>query len=142
MIVLLGASAITLAALQAGLTAPTDAFRACLREASTKANNEKVPGDGIEAYLRNACSVDMDKLKAAVVAFRVKNGMTRKAAMSDADMTVDDYVATPVDKYKFMIEINTPPPAAAAPAPPAAAPATTAATQPTPAAATQPAKKE
>ena len=140
MIVLLGASAITLAALQAGLTAPTDAFRACLREASTKANNEKVPGDGIEAYLRNACSVDMDKLKAAVVAFRVKNGMTRKAAMSDADMTVDDYVATPVDKYKFMIEINTPPPAA--PAPPVAAPATTAATQPTPAAATQPAKKE
>lgn len=140
MIVLLGVSAIALSALQAGITAPTDAFRSCLREASTKATNEKVPGDGIEAYLRNACSVDMEKLKTAVVAFRVKNGMTRKAAMSDADMTVDDYVATPVDKYKFMIEINTPPPPAASPAP--AAPATTAATQPTPAAATQPAKKE
>ena len=131
MILLLGLSAIHLSALQAGISAPTDAFRACLREASAKATTEKVTIDGIEAYLRSACSVDMDKLKGAVVAFRVKNGMSRKAALSDADMTVDDYVATPVDRYKYMIEQNSPPAAAAA----------AAATQPTPAAA-QPVKKE
>ena len=131
MILLLGLSAIHLSALQAGISAPTDAFRACLREASARATNEKVTVDGIEAYLRSACSVDMDKLKGAVVAFRVKNGMSRKAALSDADMTVDDYVATPVDRYKYMIEQNSPPAAAAA----------AAATQPTPAAA-QPVKKE
>ena len=131
MILLLGLSAIHLSALQAGISAPTDAFRACLREASARATSEKVTVDGIEAYLRSACSVDMDKLKGAVVAFRVKNGMSRKAALSDADMTVDDYVATPVDRYKYMIEQNSPPAAAAA----------AAATQPTPAAA-QPVKKE
>ena len=44
----------------------------------------------------------MQSLKTAVVAFRVKNGMARKAAADDAEMTVDDYVATPVDNYKFM----------------------------------------
>jgi hypothetical protein len=134
MILLLGLSAIHLSALQAGISAPTEAFRACLREASAKANNEKVTGDGIEAYLRSACSVDMDKLKGAVVAFRVKNGMARKAALSDAEMTVDDYVATPVDKYKFMVEQNSPAPSAAA--------ASAAVTPPTPPASTQPAKKE
>ena len=120
MIALLGASAFTLVALQAGINAPTEAFRGCLREASTKAANEKVGADAIEAYLRSACTVQMDSLKSAVIAFRVKNGMAKKAAAEDANMTVDDYVATPVDKYKFMAEMLTAKPQAAAPAVPAA----------------------
>ena len=145
MLALLGASAITLAGLQATINAPTEAFRTCLREATSKANAEKVGADAIDGYLRNACSVQMESLKSAVVAFRVKNGMARKTAVADADMTVEDYVATPVEKYKFMIEINTPPAATAAATP--AAPATaggtpvatpaSAATQPTPASAPQ-----
>ena len=124
MIALLGASALSLIALQAGITAPTDAFRGCLREASAKATNEKVAADAIEAYLRSACTVQMDSLRSAVVAFRVKNGMGKKAAAEDAAMTIDDYVATPVEKYKFMVELNTPKPQpAGAAAAPAAAPA-------------------
>lgn len=113
MTVSLAASAIFLVASQAGINAPTEAFRGCLREASTKATNEKIGVDAIEGYLRSNCSVQLDSLKAAVVAFRVKNGMSKKAAAEDANMTVDDYVATPVEKYKFMIELNTPKPAAA-----------------------------
>jgi len=134
MIALLIASAINLTALQATIAAPTDAFRGCLREAATKAKNEKVSGDAIEAYLKNACTAQMGSLKDALVAFRIKNGMTRKAAADDAEMTVDDYVSTPADNYKFMANMNAPKPAApAAAAPavvtPAAAPATPA-TQP------------
>ena len=131
MIALLGASVIGLAALQASISAPTDAFRSCLREASSKATAEKVGGDAIEAYLRNACGVQMGSLKSAVVAFRVKNGMAKKTALEDADMTVEDYLASPVDKYKFIAEMNAPakPAASAAPA------------QATPAAATQPPKQ-
>lgn len=129
MIALVGASAIVLAALQASISAPTDAFRGCLREAASKAKNEKVGGDAIEAYLKNACSVQMGSLKSAVIAFRMKNGMSKKAASDDAEMTVDDYVATPADNYRFMAEMNAPKAAApAAPATPAATPA--AATQP------------
>ena len=124
MIALLGASALTLVALQAGINAPTEAFRGCLREASTKAANEKVGADAIETYLRSNCSVQMDSLRAAVIAFRVKNGMTKKVAAEDANMTVDDYVATPVEKYKFMAEMNAPKPQpAAAPVAAQAAPA-------------------
>jgi hypothetical protein len=60
----------------------------------------------------------------------MKNGMGRKAALDDADMTVDDYVSTPADNYKFMANMDAP----KAAAPPAAKPAVT------PAAATQPPK--
>src|SRR4051812_38871935 len=97
MIGLVIGSAIYLTGLQASISAPTNAFRSCLREAAVKAKADKVTGDGIEAYLRNACTSQMSTLKEAVIAFRVKNGMTRKAAASDADMTVEDYVATPAD---------------------------------------------
>src|SRR5437868_6937918 len=126
MIALLFASAINLAALQASISAPTDAFRSCLREAATKAKSEKVPGDGIEAYLKTACTAKMSTLKSALISFRIKNGMSAKAAASDAEMTVQDYIATPADNYKFMADMEKPkaPAAAATPAPtPAAAPA-------------------
>lgn len=102
MIALLAASAIYMSGLQAGIAAPTDAFRGCLRDAATKAKSEKVTGDGIEAYLKNSCNAQMSTLTDALVAFRMKNGMTRKAAAADAAMTVDDYVSTPADNYKFL----------------------------------------
>jgi len=54
MIGILGASAITLTALQATINAPTDAFRNCLREATEKATKDKVTGDGFEAYARES----------------------------------------------------------------------------------------
>jgi len=119
-IVLVVASGIVLAALQDSIAAPTQSFRGCLRDAAAKATSEKVSGDAIEAYLRNACSGEMDTLKNAIIAFRVKNGMAKKAAASDADMTVDDYVATPVDNYQFMAAERAP---KASPAPPPVTPA-------------------
>jgi len=108
MIMLLTASAMTLAALQATISAPTSAFRGCLREAAAKATTEKVSADAIEDYLSKACTVQMSTLKSAVVAFRVKNGMSRKAAADDAEMTVEDYIASPADNYKFMATLNAP----------------------------------
>lgn len=133
MIALLAASALYMSALQASIAGPTDAFRGCLREAATKAKSEKVTGDGIEAYLKKACTVQMGTLTDALVAFRMKNGMTRKAASSDAAMTVDDYVATPADNYKFLANqeakaapaasANAAAPAAATPAKPVVTPA-------------------
>jgi hypothetical protein len=116
-IVLVVASAITLAALQESINAPTQAFRGCLHDAAAKATGEKISGDAIEAYLRNACTVQMSTLKSAIVAFRMKNGMGKKAAVDDADMTVDDYVATPVDNYQFLSSQNAPKPAPPPPTP-------------------------
>ncbi|HEV2596568.1 MAG TPA: hypothetical protein VGU01_15360 [Sphingomicrobium sp.] len=135
MIALLAATAIYMSALQAGIAVPTDAFRGCLRDAATKAKSEKVAGDGIETYLKKSCTAQMSTLSEALVAFRMKNGMTRKAAADDAAMTVDDYVSTPADNYKFMSSMDAKQASAAATSPAAAAP--TAAVKPavTPAAA-------
>lgn len=108
MIALLGASALTLAALQASIAAPTSAFRGCLHDAAAKATSENVSADTIETYLRNACTVQMGTLKQALVDFRLKNGMSKKAAGDDAEMTIDDYVSTPADNYKFMAKENAP----------------------------------
>ena len=129
MIVVLAASSILLTMLQASINAPTNAFRGCLKEAAAKAGSEKVAPDGIETYLKTQCGAQMTTLKGAVVAFRLKNGMTRKAAVADADMTVEDYLAAPVDRYRFMAELN---------APPATPPKAPAAAQATPAAASKP----
>jgi hypothetical protein len=108
MIALLGASALTLTALQASIAAPTTDFRGCLHDAAAKAKTEKVSADTIETYLRSACTVQLGSLKDALVAFRVKNGMTKKQAASDAEMTIDDYVSTPAENYKYAAQQNAP----------------------------------
>ena len=105
---LLGAFGLTLVALQASIAAPTSAFRGCLHDAAAKATSEKVSADAIETYLRGACTVQMGTLKAALVEFRLKNGMGKKAAADDAEMTIDDYVSTPADNYKFLVSANAP----------------------------------
>ena len=133
MIALVGASALYLIALQASIAAPTQTFRACLKDAGGKATTEKVAPDAYEAYIRNACSAQLGALRSAVISFRMKNGMARKAAADDADMTVDDYVGTSVDNYKFMADYNAPqkPAVAAAPqATPAVTPPATPASAP------------
>jgi hypothetical protein len=122
MIIMLAASVLYMSALQAGIAGPTASFRGCLREAVAKAKTEKVPADGIQAYLKKACTAQMGSLDEALIAFRMKNGMTRKAAASDAAMTVDDYISTPADNYKFTANQDAKMAAATA-APPATPPA-------------------
>jgi hypothetical protein len=114
MIGVIAVPAIALSLLQASVVAPTQSFRGCLRDAATKASDEKVSGDNIEAYLKNACTIQMGALREALIAFRLKNGMNHKNAAADADMTVDDYVSTPADNYKFTINYNPSKPTAAA----------------------------
>lgn len=130
MIALVGASAMVLAALQASIAAPTTAFRGCLHDAANKATTDKISADTIETYLRNACTVQMGALKEALVAFRIKNGMTKKAAADDAEMTINDYISTPADNYKFFAQQNAPKPQTAPAAVAAAAPAKTALVKP------------
>jgi hypothetical protein len=77
--------------------------------------------------------VQLDTLKGALVAFSVKNGTARKTAAADADMTVDDYLASSIDKYQYAASMNAP-----KAAPPAASAQQTPAPTATPASAPQP----
>jgi hypothetical protein len=131
----LAASSITLVALQASINAPREAFRTCLKEASSKASNEKVGAEGYEAYVRNACSSQLGSFKGAVVKFDMGNKMSRKASDDDANSMIADFVGSAVENYRYLVRGNEPAtqtasaPAAAATPPP-----------PTPAAAPQPPK--
>ena len=88
MIPLVAASVVYLAAFQATIDAPRQAFWACAKVQKSKAMDEKVAGDSYEAYLRKACSSELGSLQAAIAAVDIKNGMTRKAADSDAASSI------------------------------------------------------
>ena len=130
MIVLLAASSFTLAALQASINAPREAFRECLKGATTKATNEKVAIDAYEAYLRNACTNELGSFKGAVVKFDMGNKMSKKASDDDANSMIADFVGTAVDNYKYLNRGSKPatqqasaPATAPAPMPPPPTPA-------------------
>jgi hypothetical protein len=130
MIVLLAATGITLTALQAAINAPRDAFKACLKEASTKASNEKVGAEAYESYVRNNCSAQLGSFKGAVVKFDMGNKMSKKASDEDAEAMISDFMGSALDHYKYINGADSKPkenasaPAAATPPPPtpAAAP--------------------
>jgi len=140
MIPLIAASAMFLAASQAAVAAPTNAYKNCLKQASTQAKKDKVAGDAYEAYVRNACSAQITGLRDALIAFEVKNGTKRKDAATDADLTVDDYLASSVDNYKFLAGVEADNAKAEADARAKAAATPAPAAQPTPASAPKPPK--
>ena len=140
MIALIAASAVYLVATQAALAAPTIAYKDCLKQAAVQAKKDKIGGEAYEAYARNSCAAQITGLRDALIGFEVKNGTKRKDAAADADMTVDDYLASSVDNYKFLSGIDADNARAEAAKAKAAAPAPTPAAQATPASAPQPPK--
>lgn len=136
MIVLLAASSIILTALQASINAPRDAFRNCLKEATSKASNDKVAADAYSAYVRAACGNEVGSFKSAVVKFDMGNKMSRKASDEDAESMIADFLDSSLERYKYVTG------GGSAQRQAAAAPATAATTPPppTPAAVPQPPK--
>jgi microcompartment protein CcmK/EutM len=134
MIALLGASAIFLTAGQAVINGPRDAFKTCLKEASSKASNDKVTADGYDAYIRNACGAQLGSFKGAVVKFDMGNKMSRKASDEDANAMIADFVGSGLDHYKYITGANSAVKEASAAKPPldAAKPQPIPASQPQP----------
>jgi len=104
MIFLVGASAIYLTALQASINVPRDAFQSCLKDAVTKAQAQKVDGDGYEAFVRTTCGTQMNSFKSAVTAFDMKNKMSRKDSSDDAEAMVADFVSGSANHYRYVIK--------------------------------------
>jgi len=139
MIALIAGSAMYLVATQAAVASQTTSYKACLKQANVQAKQNKVAGDAYEAYARTTCTAQITALREALIGFEVKNGTKRGEAAKDADMTVDDYLASSVDNYKFMsgvaaenAKIEADHKAQAAAAAPPATPAATPASAPQP----------
>lgn len=101
MIMLTMATAMSLAGLQASITAPRIAFSKCIEQAQTRAKVEKVAADAYADYLRAACSEQGEKLKAALTAFDVKNGIKRAQAAADASRDVTEGFTSSAENYKW-----------------------------------------
>ena len=107
------ASAIVLAMLQnAAATSARSALVDCLRTSAAEAKKSNVTADGLTPHMKQACDAQAAKLKAALVAIDVKNGISRKQASADADLQLEDYYATQEEKYRFMLERDSKPQAA------------------------------
>ncbi len=108
--------------LQASIAAPRQDFTDCLKKASLQAAAQKVAPDQYSAFAKQQCSGPGDSFKGALVAFDTKNGVKRAKASSDADLQLDDYIASSQEKYEAKANFAAKP-APAAPVVPAAAPA-------------------
>ena len=96
------ASAVYLAGLQASITGPRMAFGNCLKQAEASAKAQKVSLDAYADFLRTACSAQGDKLKAALVAFDVKNGVGRSRASNDAAADVTEQFSASQENYEWI----------------------------------------
>jgi hypothetical protein len=78
-------------------------FVACLKQAASSAQTEKVGADAFGPYARQKCGAIEGSFKGALIAFDVKNKVSRKQASSDADAQIDDYFGSALDRYKSMV---------------------------------------
>lgn len=97
-------TAILVAALlqSAAINSQRDAYIACLKKGAESAKTQKLASDAIEAHLRTSCASVETSFKASLVAFDVKNGISRKQAAADAQLQVDDFVINFSEKYKVL----------------------------------------
>lgn len=99
------ASAIVLAMLQnAAANGARSSLVDCLRTAMADAKKNNVAADAVTAHMKQACGAHEAKLKAALIAIDVKNGVGRKQASADAELQADDYYATQEEKYRYELE--------------------------------------
>lgn len=80
--------------LQTGSVELRSAYVDCLKQAVVSAKGAGVAADAFKDYAQKTCATAEEGLKAKLVGFNVKNGMTKAAAAKDADIQLDDYVYT------------------------------------------------
>ncbi|MGI8610982.1 MAG: hypothetical protein ACR2KH_01705 [Sphingomicrobium sp.] len=86
----------------AAINSQRDNYLGCLDKAVAAATAQKTPSAAFEAHLRQSCADDEAKFEAALIAFDVKNKVPRKQAAADAQVQVDDFIASLVGRYRVV----------------------------------------
>src|SRR5690349_18920171 len=116
MVNLVISSVIVLAAVQtAAANGARDSLRTCVKSAMTQAKSDKLTVDAFKTFARSQCASQEQGFSAAMWAFDSKNKVSKKQSAEDAQLQIEDIVATASDRYEFEMK-----PPKAAPAPPAA----------------------
>ena len=88
-------------ALQGGSGDPRKDYVSCLNDAIASAKSANVAVDGFKAYASKTCAPIEAAFRAKLVAIDVKNGMSKKASVEDAQIQLDDYLYTAEERYKY-----------------------------------------
>ena len=73
----------------------------CIRDASSKAKDGNVAADNFTAFVKNNCSAQESSLKSAMWSFDSKNKVSRRQSEADAQMQIDDFLATAEERYRM-----------------------------------------
>lgn len=125
MLNLMISSVIMLAAVQtAAANGARDTLRTCVKSAMTQAKNDKLTVDAFKTFARTQCANQEASFTAAVWAFDSKNKVSKKQSADDAQLQIEDIVASASDRYEAETKSAAPKPAPSpTPAPtPAATP--------------------
>ena len=100
MIGLVVASAIYAAAFQSsGAATARTTLRTCLHGAVEEAQKQKLAADGFTAFAHQQCATQETNFKSAMWAFDSKNKVSKRQSESDADVQIEDFVASAADRY-------------------------------------------
>ena len=108
MIILTVATLLAAAPLDTAASTQRSALSSCLKETLAKAKSEKVGTGDFEALMRSRCAEQEAKLREAVMAIDIKNGISRKDAAENAQMDVDDYYVGTGERYAAEVEAQQP----------------------------------
>ncbi len=97
-------TAVILAALiqSAGINNQRDSYESCLAKAFEGAKAQKMPAEALDAHLRTSCASIETSFEGALIAFDLKNKVARKQAAADAQVQVDDFVTSLVERYRAL----------------------------------------
>ena len=96
------ASAISIAVVQnAAANSARTALTACLKSVVEQAVKDNIALDALTPRMKETCSAPAGKLKAALVAFDAKNGISRRQAAADADLQLEDYYAVEEERFEY-----------------------------------------
>ena len=94
------ASVIFAAAFQSSATdTARSTLRTCLHGAVEAAQKQKLAADGFAAFAHQQCATQETNFKSAMWAFDSKNKVSKKQSESDADLQIEDFVASAADRY-------------------------------------------
>ena len=79
-------------------------FADCLKQADAKAQNQKIAPDAFVDFARTTCSTAADPFEASLTTANVKNGMSKKAAATDAAGQIKDYYTERLENYKIELQ--------------------------------------
>jgi hypothetical protein len=75
------------------------AFVTCLKQAATAAKPGEVTAETFPAFARSHCAAQQQALSDAMIAFDMRNGVSRRSAVDGAGLAVDDYLESARNLY-------------------------------------------